>query len=196
MPSGGASSFVPGPSRGGAGAPERAGHAGFCICGAREDEQEIGEPVEIDGRKRVHPRYGQDSALGSAADGPRQEEPRRTLAPAGEDEALELGQRRVGLVDLLLEPVDRLVGDPQPLVALDEWNGQVGAEIEELVLDALQAARPAHERVELVDVADRGPPRVELRDARAVAEARLALVPAARVDARQADGLVALAHAP
>ena len=54
-------------------------------------------------------------------------------------------------------------------------------------------ARPS-ERVELVDVPQRGHARVELRDPRAVAEARLPLVAAARVDARQADGLVALTH--
>ena len=75
-----------------------------------------------------------------------------------------------------------------------ERNGEVGAEVEELVLDPVEAARPADERVELVDVAHRGDARVELRDPRAVAEARLPLVPAARVDARQADGLVAVPH--
>ena len=45
-------------------------------------------------------------------------------------------------------------------------------------------------RVQLVDGAERGDAAVELRDARAVAEARLAAVAAARVDPRQADGLI------
>src|SRR5207244_9595685 len=116
--------------------------------------------------------------------------------PAREDEALKGRQRLMRFVDLVLEPADRLVGDAQAVVPLDERDGQVSAEIEELVLDAVQPAGPAHERVELVDVAHPRHARVELRDARSVAEARLPLVPAARVDARQADGLVALAHAP
>ena len=118
------------------------------------------------------------------------------LAAAGEHEALELGKRRVRLVDLVLQPVDRFPGDAQPPVVLDERDGEVGAEIEQLVLDALEAARPAEERVELVDVAHRGDARIELRDARAVAEARFPSVSAAGVDAGQAHGFVALAHAP
>ena len=49
-------------------------------------------------------------------------------------------------------------------------------------------------RVQLVDGAERGDPAVELRHARPVAEAGLAPVAAARVDARQPDGLVGLAR--
>ena len=45
--------------------------------------------------------------------------------------------------------------------------------------------------VQLVDGAEGGDPLVELRDAREVAEVRLAGVAGARVDPREADGLVA-----
>jgi len=156
-------------------------------------QQEVGEPVEVDRGQRIRVRNREDRALGTAADRSHEEKPRSALAPARQDEALQLGQRRVCLVDLLLEPAQRFFRDAQP-VLYAEGNREVGAEVEELVLDAVEAARPADERVELVHVAHRGHPRVELRDARPVAETRLALVPTARVDARQADGLVALAH--
>src|SRR5207244_1806761 len=194
MPQGG-ESWIAAPASRGAGTPERFVNSGFCVCGSREDEEKVRKPVEVDRRERVRIRHLQDRALGAAADRTREEETRRPLAPAGQDEALQLGERRVRLVDLLLEPADRLLRDAEPLVARRERNRQVGAEVEELVLDAVEAARPADERVELVDVAHRRHPRVELRDPRPVAEARLALVAAARVDAREADRLVALAHA-
>src|SRR6266487_3135463 len=127
---------------------------------------------------------------------PGEEEPRGALAPARKDEALQLWQRRVRLLDVVLQTPDRVGRNAQPALVAGVRHRQVRPEIEQLVLDALEAARPAHERIQLVDVAHRRHARVELRDARAVAEARLTLVPAARVDARQADGLVALPHAP
>src|SRR5437879_1579009 len=196
MPSAGASSFSSGSSRGGTGAPERTGDGAFGVRRPGQDEKEIGEPIEIDGRAGVRVGNCEDGALRPSADGPREEEPSRALVPARENEALEGWQRRIRFVDLVLEPADRLVGDPQPIVASRERNGEVRSEVEELVLDAVEAAGPADQRVELVDVAHSRHARVELRDTRAVAEARLPLVPAARVDARQAHRLVALAHAP
>src|SRR5262249_31659310 len=126
----------------------------------------------------------------------REKAPRWAPAPPGEDEALEPGQRGVRGVAPRLEPAARPFRDAQAAVPRRKRNREIGPEVEEFVLDAVETARPAHERVELVDVAHRGDPRIELRDARAVAEARLPLVSAARVDPCQADGLVALAHAP
>ena len=99
---------------------------------------------------------------------------------------------RVRLVDLHLEPVDILLLD---LEAGAVRPREIRTDVEELVLDPFQAGgAPADDGVELVDVAERGDARIELRDARAVAEARLPRVAAARVDLRQADGLVTVPH--
>ena len=176
-----------------AGMPERLLHAGFRVRGAGQDEEEIGEPVEVDGRERVRVRHGQDRPLGAAADRPREEEPRGPLAPPGRTKLLSSGSAAFAAS---ISCSSRSIASSvtrSALVVPGERDGQVGAEIEQLVLDAVEAAGPADERVELVDVAHRCDPRVELRDARAVAEARLPLVAAARVDARQADGLVRVA---
>src|SRR5438477_709265 len=169
MPSAGASSFTAGSSRGGTGTPKRLLDSGFGVRSTSQDEEEIGKPVEVYSRERVRVRHGEDRALRSAADRAREEEPRGALAPAREDEALQIGERRIRLVDLLLEPAHRLVGDTQPVVGSNKRNREVRTEVEELVLNAVEATRPTDERVELVDVADRREPRIELRDARAVA---------------------------
>ena len=130
------------------------------------------------------------------------------FGPAGKDEALQLGQGLVELVAQLLEPVDERLRHAEALVAARERDGEIGADVEELVLDLRerrakrfrQVGRREHDaelRVELVDDAVGADARVELRHARAVAEARLPRVAAARVDARQANRLVGLArHAP
>src|SRR5437588_10054474 len=135
MPSAGASSFTAGSSRGGTGTPKRLLDSGFGVRSTSQDEEEIGKPVEVYSRERVRVRHGEDRALRSAADRAREEEPRGALAPAREDEALQIGERRVRIVDLLLEPVDRALGDPQPVVAAGVRDREVGAEVEELVLD-------------------------------------------------------------
>ncbi len=146
--------------------------------------------------------------LGAAGDRPRDVQARRGLGAAGQDEAGQLRERLVQLVAEPLELVDHRLRDAEPLVGAGERDGQVGADVEQLVLDprerrAQRLGRRSREhdpelRVELVDGAVRGDARIELRHARAVAEARLPLVAAARVDLRQADGLVATAraHAP
>ena len=133
-------------------------------------------------------------------------EPRGRRAPAREDEAAQLGQLLVEAVAVALERVHLLLRDPQPPVAGAVRHGEVGADVEELVLDALErraqrgrelaGERDAELRVQLVDGAERADPAVELRGPAAVAEARLARVAAARVDPGQADGLVAAAHGP
>src|SRR4249919_335690 len=150
MPSDGASFFSRASSRGGTGTPEGTGDAGFCVRRTGEDEQQVGEAVEVDRGERVRVRNGQDRPLGPPTDGAREEEPPGALAPAGQDEALQLRQRLVRSVDLALEPVDGLLGDPEALVSGDERNGEVGPEVEEFVLDPVEAARPADERVQLV----------------------------------------------
>ena len=95
--------------------------------------------------------------------------------------------------------IARLV-DPQPRIACDVRHREIGAEVEELVLDPLEPGvagldlRPAEQRVQLVHLAVGPHERIELRDARAVTERGLTGVAAPRVDPRQPDGLVALAH--
>ena len=105
-----------------------------------------------------------------------------------------------------LEVVDPLLVDAEPPVADAVRDGQVGAEVEELVLDPFQrrshrvgdavGKRDAEVRVQLVDRAERADPAVELRHAGAISERRLPGVAATRVDPRQAYGLVALPHHP
>src|SRR4029078_11524075 len=74
---------------------------------------------------------------------------------------------------------------------------EVGAEVEELVLDALEVltrhdACPADQRVELVDGAVRLHERVQLGDTGSIAEGRLSRIAATRVDPRQPHRLVGL----
>src|SRR5438477_134870 len=141
---------------------------------AREYEKQVGEAVQVDGCERVHPLAPgglAHLALGTAADSARDVEPRGGLAATREDEALQLGEALVDLVAVALEPVDPLLRDAQPRVALDEGNRHVGAEVEELVLDPREslvvdlAANPAEKRVQLVDDAEGLHERVELGDA-------------------------------
>src|SRR5205085_5825213 len=81
---------------------------------------------------------------------------------------------------------------------LDPRHRQVGAQVEELVLDPRQLPvtrldlREPQQRVQLVDLAVRTHEPVELRHARPVAERRLAAVAASRVDPRQPDRLIPL----
>src|SRR4249919_464453 len=105
MPSPRASCFASGSSRldPSAGAPEHLVAASVDVRSACEDEEKVGEPIEVDRSERIRVGDREHCSLGSAADGAHEEEARGTLAPAGENEALQLRQPRVGLVDLLLE---------------------------------------------------------------------------------------------
>jgi hypothetical protein len=125
------------------------------------------------------------------------------LGAAREHEALQLRQLGVVLVAERLELVDHRLRRAEAVVGACERDGEVGADVEELVLHALERRAQrvrqlagkddAEQRVQLVDDPVRADARVELRRARAVAEARLARVAATRVDLRQADGLVPVA---
>src|SRR5207253_2854081 len=119
---------------------------------------------------------------------------------AGEHEALQLRERLVEGIAEALELVDLRLRRPKAALDLD-GDREVGADVEELVLDPLERGakrlreirRREHDaelRVQLVDGAECREARVELRDPGAVAEARLARVAAARVDARETNGLV------
>ena len=74
--------------------------------------------------------------LGTPAHGARDVQPRRRLAAAGEDEALQFRQALVVTVAERFEPVDLGLGDAQPVVAGGVGHRQIGAEVEELVLDS------------------------------------------------------------
>src|SRR6476620_1878710 len=111
MPSGGASSFTPGSSRGRTRAPEGTGDAGFCVRRAGKDEEKIGKAVEIDRHKGVRVRHRQYRTLGPAADRARKEQSRSAFVPARKNEALQVWQRRVRLLDVVFQPLDRVVRD-------------------------------------------------------------------------------------
>src|SRR5439155_8950633 len=116
---------------------------------AREDEEEIGEPVQVDERERAQVdvlRRRQRLALDTAADRARDVQARRRLRPAGQDEALQLGQAVVPFVARVLEPLDLRLLDTEPSLDVD-GDAEVGAKVEELVLDALEQA--AHRRVQI-----------------------------------------------
>ena len=114
--------------------------AGQRVRGAGEDEEKVGESVEVDDDQRaklVARGSAQRLPLGAPADRARDVEPRRRLRPAREHEAPELGEVGVEPVTVLLEPVDHRLLDAKP--ALDSGrDGEICADVEELVLDALE----------------------------------------------------------
>jgi hypothetical protein len=116
---------------------------------------------------------------------------------AGQDERLQRRQRLVRLVAGLLQPRGLLRGHAQPLALPAGGDRDVGADVEQIVLDPLQplgmrnarhGQRHADLRVELVDRPVGLDPRVGLRHPAHVAQMRLATVAEARVDAGQVDG--------
>jgi hypothetical protein len=124
----------------------------------------------------------------------------RGRGAAGQDEAGQVRQFRVPGVAGLLEPLRVGGGDPQrrELRVGDDGRAQVGADVEQVVLDARQqrahlGLRPAQRQcdaddaVGLVDVGVGHQTRVGLGHPAHVTEVRLAAVPGLRVDARQPD---------
>jgi hypothetical protein len=120
---------------------------------------------------------------------------RRRLAAAGQDEAGERFEQGVRRVDRLFEPFALRRHDPQRHVRRGEIvsrRGEVGAEIEQVVLDAgqrggmrtarMRADRKADDAVRRVDRADRFHARGVLGQARAVDQPGGAVVAGARVD--------------
>ena len=89
------------------------------VRGPREDEEQVGEPVQVDERERVHRRDAGARRLGTPADRARDVQPRRGLAPAGQDEALQRrAARSLNRSQSRLEPVDLRLLDPELPVAL------------------------------------------------------------------------------
>ena len=129
-------------------------------------------------------------------------EPRGGGGPAGQDEAAQGLEGRVEAVDRLLERLDVRLGDAQRLPGLHRpaalrplRDAEIGPQIEQIVLDALEERRPldvrddkereAEDGVQLVDRAVRLDARRVLRDAPPVAERGRSLVPGLRVDPRE-----------
>jgi hypothetical protein len=115
---------------------------------------------------------------------------------ARDHERSELRQLGVDLVAARLEPARLLRRHAQASPVAAVWHGDVGADVEQVVLHVLEPRRVAGRhararqrdaelRVELVDGPVRLDPRMRLRHAAHVAEVRLALVAVARVDARE-----------
>jgi hypothetical protein len=125
---------------------------------------------------------------------------RRGRRAAGQDEAGQVRQLGVPGVARLLEPLRVGGGDAQrgELRVGDDRRAQVGADVEQVVLDARQQVgdlrrRPAQGQgdadraVGLVDVGVGHQTRIGLGHPAHVAEVRLAGVPGLGVDARQPD---------
>ena len=134
------------------------------ICRPGEDEQEVGEPVQVPERLGIHGRLSGQShgqALRPPADRSRHVEACRHLRTAREHEA---AQRLEALVDEVAELLQRAHLariDPEPFLCVVERHGEVGAQVEELVLDALEPAAELVRRTRREDEAERG---VELVD--------------------------------
>ena len=139
-------------------------------------------------------------ALGAPAHRPAHVQVRSGGTPAREHERAQRRELGVHLVTALLEPGRLLGGDPQALAFGIRVLGRrdVGADIEQVILDALQPGEKARRhvgdrerdsdlRVALIHRPVRLDPRVSLGDAAHVPEVRLARIAEAGVDARQVD---------
>src|SRR5438874_990970 len=82
---------------------------------AGEDEQQIGETIQVDRDERACAFDAQDAALGSTADRPREVEARRKLGAAGKDERLQRLELGVRDVAVALEPFDLLLREAYAL---------------------------------------------------------------------------------
>ena len=156
--------------------PQRLGAARRDIHPTREDEQQVAEPVEVAhalgvdllaaGDRRGARRAGRPS-------GRRAAEPRPTVPP-GRTKDFSAGSGSLASSQALLEPRGLLGDHAQALALAALGDRDVGADVEEVVLDALQPARvalgqaalgerDAELRVELVDGPVGLDPRVRLR---------------------------------
>ena len=113
-------------SRDGAGSPRHFAGARAAVGDAGEDEEEIGEPVEVDDhdlRHLVRALQADDRPLGAAADRARDVQGGGLRGAAGEDERLERLEFLLAVVDRLLELRDPLVGEARLLELLAVLRG-------------------------------------------------------------------------
>ena len=163
----------------------------------------VGKTVDVDERLWVEAHRGggrHRRALRPADDRPREVEVRRSGSAAWNDEAAERLQRLVHLVHLPLQAGDLIGGDAKCHLAGREifaGGGEVGAEIEQLVLDAPEDVsvrvvsdvekRYSDRAIGFIDVADRRDAQIRLGDSGAVDQAGIALVARASVDFGELD---------
>src|SRR6185437_12116396 len=172
-------------------APEHLAPALVARQYAREDEQQVREPVEVTQYLRVDrlsSRQRPCPALGAPRNGAAQMTGRRSRAPPGENELLQRRQWVVEPVERLLEPfhVRRRNDDVT-------WNAELGAQIEQLMLHLRQHRRHSvwqpsncqqhsEDAVQLIDSPVCLYTRTVLRHPRAVTETGRAVVTRTRVD--------------
>ncbi len=170
--------------------PEHVAAAALAVEDPAENEEQVRQPVQVDPRgigDLLRRRQSDERALGAPAHSAREMRKARGARPARKDEFLEPGQRGVEFVEKRLEPQDLAFGHRR---AAGDRN--VAAEVEQIVLDALQdpvdffrhwlGGEHADHRVELVDLAEGDDARAVLSNARAVAKTGFAAVAGAGVD--------------
>ena len=123
------------------------------------------------------------------------------MAAPRDDKAVERRQSGVEEIDALFDPFDLLLADPQRLnlAVLALGTAQIGAEIEEIVLNTAQYAvnlviadvenRDTDDRIRLVDPAICGYAHMELWQARTVTERGATIVAGASVDPIEFHGV-------
>ena len=109
------------------------------IDDAGEDEEQIGQPVDVAQQHRIDRRIERHhAALGAPADRARDVERGAGRRAAGEDEAAQRRQLGLEPIDQLLEPDDVVVADDRFGDARRELVGRIGelrAEREQIALD-------------------------------------------------------------
>src|SRR5438874_8688784 len=83
--------------------------AGGRVGGARENEEQVRQPVQVDGNERVRFVDSQHGALGPPADSPGDKEACRELGPPRQHKRLERLELIVHRVAVGLEPIDQLL---------------------------------------------------------------------------------------
>ena len=158
---------------------------------AREREEQVGQPIEIDDDERRNLRLASeldDAALGAAADGARDVQRGGLWRAAGNDERSERLELGVAVVDRALELGDARVVDARLLEMLAHLlaigRGEQRADGEQVALDRdehlvdarhrLGGANEAEHGVQLIDVAVGLDARMALGNAAAAEQARVA----------------------
>jgi A/G-specific adenine glycosylase len=166
------------------------------IENARDDEQEIGQAIDVAQKHRLDAWFERyHPALCAAAHRARDVNGRRGRRAAGENEPAQWRQFGLELVDQFFEAADVRVGEAGPSQPRGDPVGRIGelgAERKDVALELQQhrferpgrigRAGEPEPGIELVDVAVGLDPRIVFADARAVEQRGLAGVARARVE--------------
>src|SRR4051812_22604251 len=106
----------------------------------RRHKKEIGKAVDVAQRLRIEAFTlieVDEISLCPAGDGPAEMQRSGKAAAAGQDERGQIRKRAIEVVDLAFKPRNMAVADPEALArtGLVERHGEVGAEVEQVVLD-------------------------------------------------------------